>query len=395
MSQSSIYTPTIILMAVAAGICSGSNYFSQPLVHSMSLALNLPESTIAWVPTLAQIAYAVGLLILMPLGDILEKRKLLFILMLLAAIGLLISGFSSHIGLIMLGTIITGLFSISAQLLLPLAASLVPIQYSGRVVGFLISGLMIGILLARSLSGLMSTLFAWNYIYLISGFLLLLIAVLLYKKIPVFPPSQAESYRATLRSLPLIFKQNPRLRVRTYIGFLTFAGISMTFTTMSLLLAPKPYQFSDFSIGLFGLVGIIGTFIANFAGKYIDQGYIHRISLYCSFGLILSWLLFLMLPYSFIFYVAATILIYSSLSAIHVTNQSVVFKLNQPLKSRYNAIYMTGYFLGGAIGTTSGSYVWQHLGWIGVCLLGLCFAILTLICCLKDRPTEILTQKSQ
>ncbi|TCM67525.1 MFS transporter [Acinetobacter calcoaceticus] len=191
----------------------------------MSLALQLPEATIAWVPTVAQIAYACGLLLLMPLGDIVEKRKLLLILMLLAASGLLLSGFSSHIALIIIGTVITGLFSVSAQLLLPLAASLVPMHHSGRVVG------------------------------------------------------------------------------------------------------------------LFGLVGIIDTFIANFAGRYIDRGYIHRISMSCGFGLILSWLLFLLLPLHFIFYILGSILIYASLSAVHVTNQSIVFKLNQQLKSRFNAIY--------------------------------------------------------
>lgn len=384
MASSSIYTPTVVLMAVAAGICSGSNYFSQPLVHSMALELHLSETTIAWIPTLAQIAYACGLLFLMPLGDILEKRRLLFILMLLASLGLLISGFSGHIAFIMLGTVITGLFSVSAQLLLPLAASLVPIQHSGRVVGFLISGLMVGILLARSLSGLMSTLFAWNIIYLVSGFLLLAIAIVLYLKINSFPATQSENYLKTIRSIPIIFKENQRLRRRTYLGFFIFAGISVIFTTMSLLLAPAPYHFSDFTIGLFGFVGIIGTFIANFSGKYIDQGYVHKISICGGFGFILSWLLFSLLPFSFIFYVIGTILIYSCLSAIHVTNQSIVFKLNQKLRSRFNAIYMTGYFTGGAVGTTLASYTWRHFGWNGVCVLGLIFATLTLYYCFRD-----------
>lgn len=186
MMKNALYTPTIILMAIAAGICTGGNYFSQPLIHSISVSLNLTETTTAWVPTLAQITYACGLLFLMPLGDIIEKRKLLFIFMLLASSGLIISGFSHNIYLLLLGTIITGLFSSAAQLLLPLAASLVPIQQSGRVVGFLLSGLMMGVLIARSLSGLMSTLFAWNIIYLVSGFLLLVIAFILHRNIGYF-----------------------------------------------------------------------------------------------------------------------------------------------------------------------------------------------------------------
>ncbi|KKW77886.1 MFS transporter [Acinetobacter sp. Ag2] len=384
MMKNTLYTPTIILMAIAAGICTGGNYFSQPLIHSMSLSLNISDTTTAWVPTLAQITYACGLLFLMPLGDILEKRKLLFIFMLLAAFGLIISGFSHNIYLLMFGTIITGLFSSSAQLLLPLAASLVPVQQSGRVVGFLLSGLMMGVLLARSISGLISTLFAWHVIYLISGFLLLIIAIILYRNIGRFPPTQSENYLKTIHSLPKIFFQNRRLRIRTYIGGLTFACVSLTFTTMSLLLAPAPYFLSDFTIGLFGFVGILGTFVANFSGKFIDQGYIHKISITCGFGLILSWLLFLLLDYHFIFYIFALLILYASLSAVHVTNQSIVFKLNQELRSRFNAIYMTGYFAGGALGTTTGSYAWKHFGWIGVCSLGLVFAILCLYCCISD-----------
>ncbi|HAV6221580.1 MFS transporter [Acinetobacter baumannii] len=388
MMKNALYTPTIILMAIAAGICTGGNYFSQPLIHSISVSLNLTETTTAWVPTLAQITYACGLLFLMPLGDIIEKRKLLFIFMLLASSGLIISGFSHNIYLLLLGTIITGLFSSAAQLLLPLAASLVPIQQSGRVVGFLLSGLMMGVLLARSLSGLMSTLFAWNIIYLVSGFLLLVIAFILHRNIGLFPPTKSENYAKTIRSLPQIFIQNRCLRTRTYIGGFTFACVSLTFTTMSLLLAPAPYFFSDFTIGLFGFVGVLGTFVANFSGKFIDQGYIHKISIYCGIGLILSWILFSLLPYHFAFYIIALLILYASLSAVHVTNQSIVFKLNQELRSRFNAIYMTGYFAGGALGTTAGSYAWKHFGWTGVCILGLIFAVLCIYYCVSDAKNQ-------
>ncbi len=314
--------------------------------------------------------------------------------MLLASIGLIISGFSHNIHLLIFGTVITGLFSSAAQLLLPLAASLVPIQQSGRVVGFLLSGLMMGVLLARSLSGLMSSLFAWNMIYLVSGFLLLAIAIILYRNIGIFPPTRSENYAKTIASLPSIFLHNQRLRTRTYIGGLTFAGVSMTFTTMSLLLAPAPYNFSDFSIGLFGFVGILGTLITNFSGKFIDQGYIHQISMCCGIGMILSWLLFLLLPYHFGFYIIATLLLYASLSAVHVTNQSIVFKLNQQLHARFNAIYMTGYFAGGALGTTTGSYAWKHFGWTGVCILGMIFACLCLIFCRMDAKQTLKTDHS-
>ena len=129
---------------------------------------------------------------------------------------------------------------------------------------------------------------------------------------------------------------------------------------------------------------MLGTFVANFSGKFIDQGYIHKISIYCGVGLILSWVLFSLLPYHFAFYIIALLILYASLSAVHVTNQSIVFKLNQELRSRFNAIYMTGYFAGGALGTTAGSYAWKHFGWTGVCILGLIFAVLCLYYCVRD-----------
>ncbi|MDQ9010507.1 MFS transporter [Acinetobacter gerneri] len=386
--KSQIYTPTIILMAIAIGICAGGNYFSQPLIHSMSVELKLTETTTAWVPTIAQAAYACGLLFLMPLGDILEKRRLLFIMMLLASFGLLISGFSTNIYILLLGTLITGLFSSSAQLMIPLAASLAPANSSGRIVGFLISGLMLGILLARSFAGLLSTLFSWHVIYVICGSILLITTFILYRNISPFPPEKTDKYLHTMQTLYQIFRENSRLRLRAYIGGLTFAGISIIFTTMSLLLAPAPYHFSDFTIGLFGLVGIIGVFLANFTGKFIDKGYAHRISILCGIGLIVSWLFFYSLSYSLIFYVIATVIIYSSLSAIHVTNQSIVYQLSGTAKSRFNAIYMTGYFLGAALGTTTGIYAWRHFGWNGACILGLCYALCCFMLCVVDAFNE-------
>lgn len=292
MRSCSFYTPTLILMAIAAGICSGSNYFSQPLIHSIALSLARPETSVAWIPTCAQISYAIGLLVLMPLGDLLEKRQLVVILMVLAACGLLITGSADRLGWMIVGTILTGLFSVSAQLLLPLAASLVPITQSGRAVGFLISALMLGILLARSLSGLASTLWHWQIIYVISGIALLMNAFMLYRKLDVFPATQRQSYMQTLVSIPVLLKNSPCLARRAALGFLIFASVSMVFTTMSLLLAPAPYHFSDFSIGLFGFVGILGTLVANLAGHHLDEHNVHWISYISAGGFIGSWIFF-------------------------------------------------------------------------------------------------------
>ncbi|MFT4021808.1 MAG: MFS transporter [Acinetobacter sp.] len=381
----SIYTPTILLMAISAGVCAGGNYFSQPLVHSMSQNLRQPETVVAWVPTLAQVAYSIGLLLLTPLGDIVEKRRLVLIFMLLASAGLLLCGALHDFSMLLVGTIITGLFSSASQLLLPLAASSVPLHKSGQAVGFVISAMMLGVLLARSLSGLMSSLFSWYFIYLICSGILLACALVLYRSLDAYPAESKRSYAHTLRNLWNILRQHKRLQLRTLVGAVTFASLSTAFVTMSLLLVPEPFHFSDFHVGLFGMVGIFGAIMANFSGRYIDRGYGYKISLIFSGGMMLSWLLFSLVYHSMLFYGMATILLYASMSAIHVTNQSIVFKLAGSEKSSFNAIYMTGYYWGGALGTSLSVLVWKHFAWNGVCIFGFGLAILGLWLCIKDQ----------
>ena len=169
------------LMAIACGLCAGANYYSQPLIHSIQLYFNMPESQVALTVTFAQVSYALGLLFIVPMGDIVNKIKFIPWLMFCAAIGLLMCAFAVNLPMLWVGTIITGLFSVAAQVLIPLATMAVKPEKTGEVVGFLMSGLLVGLLLSTSLAGLLSNLFNWKLIYFVSAVLMLILAYLLKK----------------------------------------------------------------------------------------------------------------------------------------------------------------------------------------------------------------------
>jgi len=231
--QPGLSSPVLFLMAVASGLCAGGNYFNQPLLHSISLSLNISESQAALTVTMAQVAYAFGLVLLVPLGDMLERRRLAVTLMLLAAIGQFTSGFAANFGMLAAGTIVAGLFSVAAQILVPMAATLAAPGRSGRAVGMVMSGLLTGILTARSVAGLLSGLGGWNTVYRVAGVAMLLLALALRFSLPASRNPTRARYGEVLASLITLVRRFPRLRSRALVGALSFASVSALFSTMA------------------------------------------------------------------------------------------------------------------------------------------------------------------
>ena len=262
-------------MAVACGLCAGSNYFNQPLLHSIATQLQVRDASAALIVTLAQVAYAAGLLLLVPLGDLLERRRLIVTLMLLAALGLFTSGFAHSYAMLALGTLLTGLFSVAAQVLVPLAATLAAPGRSGLAVGLVMSGLLTGILAARSVAGLLSEVGGWTLVYRVAGVAMVAVALALWWVMPVSrnaASAQTQSYGQVLRSLGTLALRHPRLRSRALLGALSFASVSVLFSTMALLLAGPAHRLGDAGIGLVGLAGVAGALMASVAGRMADRG---------------------------------------------------------------------------------------------------------------------------
>lgn len=376
--------PLLWLMAIACGLCAGANYYCQPLISSIQQYYQVPESQVALTVTFAQISYALGLLFIVPLGDMLNKTKLIPFLMLGAAAGLFICASAVNLPMLWVGTIIAGLFSVAAQILIPLATMAVKPEITGEVVGFLMSGLLVGILLSTSIAGLFSDLFHWKMIYIVSGISMLALSFYLRGKLPSLPRLRI-SYTAIFKSMGILLKQEPRLVLRSLTGACAFAAMSMLFSTIALLLTQEPFQLSDVMVGLVTLVGVFGALSTQFIGKWADRGHIKILSwIGCSI-LMGSWLFLYFGAVSLLSYILGYGLINLGLAITHSCNQNVIFRLRPDAKSRVNSLYMTLYFIGGACGSALGVYAWHHGGWSMTCLAGLGLALCATLFALLDQ----------
>ncbi|NNG77219.1 MFS transporter [Acinetobacter sp. ANC 4277] len=371
------------LMAIACGLCAGANYYCQPLISSIQQYYQVPESQVALTVTFAQISYALGLLFIVPLGDMLNKSKLIPFLMLGAAVGLFICASAVNLPMLWIGTIIAGLFSVAAQILIPLATMAVKPEKTGEVVGFLMSGLLVGIMLSTSIAGLLSDLFHWKMIYVVSGIAMLGLSFYLKGKLPSLPRLRI-SYAAIFKSMAILLKQEPHLVLRSLTGACAFAAMSMLFSTIALLLTQKPFQLSDVMVGLVTLVGVFGALSTQVIGKWADRGHIKTLSLIGCSILIGSWLFLYFGAVSLLSYILGYGLINLGLAITHSCNQNVIFRLRPDAKSRVNSLYMTLYFIGGACGSALGVYTWHHGGWSMTCIAGLSLVICSALFALLD-----------
>ena len=279
----------ILLMSVATGLAVASNYYAQPLLDTIARAFNLSASSAGFIVTAAQLGYAAGLLFLVPLGDMFERRMLIVSMTLLAAGGMLITASSQSLTMMIVGTALTGLFSVVAQILVPLAATLASPEKRGKVVGTIMSGLLLGILLARTVAGLLASLGGWRTVYWVASVLMVIMALALWRGLPKVKQENHLNYPQLLASVFSLFTQDKLLRTRALLGCFTFANFSILWTSMAFLLAAPPFNYSEGVIGLFGLAGAAGALGARPAGGLADKGKSHLTTSAGLVLLLLSW----------------------------------------------------------------------------------------------------------
>lgn len=368
--------PALLWMAVACGLCAGGNYYNQALLHSIALHFGVDDAAAGLSVTVAQVAYALGLLCLTPLGDKFERRRMAVGLMLLAAVGHALVGWGSSFGLFMAGTLIAGLFSVASQVLVPMAAALAAPGHAGRNVGLVLSGLLVGILLSRSVAGGLSAWGGWNLVYQATAVAMVLMALCLWRVLPTSRHPQPLPYVQVLRSMGDLLRTQPALRWRTTASALAFASVSVMFATMALVLSAAPLQLSDVHIGLVGLAGVAGALIAQLAGRWADRGKGHALLRLGAVTLLLAWWPLWLGQASVGWFVLGVLVMDLGLQAINVTNQSSIASLLPLARSRMNAVYMTGYFAGASLGSALGVWAWNRAGWLGACCAGVGFAAL-------------------
>lgn len=369
----------ILLMSVATGLAVASNYYAQPLLDTIARAFDLSASSAGFIVTAAQLGYAAGLLFLVPLGDMFERRMLIVSMTLLAAGGMLITASSQSLTMMIVGTALTGLFSVVAQILVPLAATLASPEKRGKVVGTIMSGLLLGILLARTVAGLLASLGGWRTVYWVASVLMVVMALALWRGLPKVKQENHLNYPQLLASVFSLFTQDKLLRTRALLGCLTFANFSILWTSMAFLLAAPPFNYSEGVIGLFGLAGAAGALGARPAGGLADKGKSHITTTAGLVLLLLSWAAIWYGHVSVLALIVGILVLDLTVQGVHITNQTVIYRVKPEARNRLTAGYMTSYFIGGAAGSLISASAWQHAGWSGVCGIGAIVAALNLV----------------
>ncbi|MFK3710320.1 MFS transporter [Leclercia adecarboxylata] len=369
----------ILLMSVATGLAVASNYYAQPLLETIARNFSLSASSAGFIVTAAQLGYAVGLLFLVPLGDMFERRAMIVSMTLLAAGGMLITASSQSLAMMILGTALTGLFSVVAQILVPLAATLASPEKRGKVVGTIMSGLLLGILLARTVAGLLAGIGGWRTVYWVASVLMVVMALALWRGLPKVKSETHLNYPQLLGSVFSLFTHDKLLRTRALLGCFTFANFSILWTSMAFLLASPPFNYSEGVIGLFGLAGAAGALGARPAGGLADKGKSHLTTSVGLVMLLLSWAAIWYGHVSVLALIVGILVLDLTVQGVHITNQTVIYRVKPDARNRLTAGYMTSYFIGGAAGSLISAYAWQHAGWTGVCAVGTVMALVNLL----------------
>ncbi|MGU0172299.1 MFS transporter [Escherichia coli] len=359
----------IVLMSIATGLAVASNSYAQPLLDTIARNFSLSASSAGFI-----VRRAVGLrrrsTVSCSLGDMFERRRLIVSMTLLAAGGMLITASSQSLAMMILGTALTGLFSVVAQILVPLAATLASPDKRGKVVGTIMSGLLLGILLARTVAGLLANLGGWRTVFWVASVLMALMALALWRGLPQMKSETHLNYPQLLGSVFSMFISDKILRTRALLGCLTFANFSILWTSMAFLLAAPPFNYSDGVIGLFGLAGAAGALGARPAGGFADKGKSHHTTTFGLLLLLLSWLAIWFGHTSVLALIIGILVLDLTVQGVHITNQTVIYRIHPDARNRLTAGYMTSYFIGGAAGSLISASAWQHGGWAGVCLAG-------------------------
>ncbi len=386
----------LLLMATATGLAVGGNYLNQPLIDEIARHFSVTVSRAATSVTVAQFAYALGLVLFVPLGDMIDRRKLAVTLFLVSAAGLLTAAASGSFAVMMIGTAIASLFSVAAQVLVPFASELAAPGRGGAAVGTMMTGLLTGILVARAVSGMLSLVGGWKTAYWVLGALLLVMAATLWKMLPEVPAPETFSLTRVPASMGRAWMRYPKVRSRAIISALLFASVSACFATMTPLLAGPPHHLGPGVIGILGLLGVVGAFAAGPVGRMADRGLGNRTVVLGLVILAAGWASMWFATGSVVMFGIGFVLTDLGLQSAHVTNMNVVYAQEPALRSRLNSLYMTMYFIGGSIGSAVAVGLWSRFAWHCVVIAALAFVaaagIVFALERLADRRRRIASQ---
>jgi predicted MFS family arabinose efflux permease len=360
----------VAYLGFAAGATVANIYYSQPLLHAISTHFHSSAALTSTISVATQLGYGSGLLVFVPLGDSVERRTLIVGSIIGTALILLSIAFSATLPFLILVSYLLGLICITPQLIVPYAAGIAEPKARGRTVGIVMSGLLIGILFSRSVSGFIGARAGWQAVYFIAAGGMLLLALMSALVLPAQRPERRIPYRELLASLWPILSQQPVVQRHAIIGALGFGGFSAFWTTLAFYLASRPEHFDSQIAGLFGLVGVAGAMVAPVSGRLSDRFEARIVNGAALAVMALSFIVMGWAHYSLLWLVVGVFLMDAGVQASHISNQTRIYALSSELRNRINAVYMVCYFFGGALGSALGSWAWAQYQWPGVCVTG-------------------------
>ena len=369
----------VSFMAIATGLIVANLYYCQPLVILIAKEFLIAEEKAATITYLTQAGYAIGMFVMVPLGDKLERKKQIQFTTFSAIIALILAATSKSFLMLQIASFLIGAFSIVPQLILPLAATLASPEQRGKVIGTIMSGLLVGILISRTVSGFVGLWIGWRGMFWIAALLCLLIMLVIQKKFPVNRPIFKGTYGQLYNSMFTLIKEQKMLREATLINAVSFAQFGAFWTTMVLLLSEAPFNYNSATIGLFGIVGASGALAAPLVGKLGDKGKPRIIIGYGCVLLLLSFIVFYFSAESLIGLLIGIVFIDVGLQAIHISNQTRIYAFLPEARNRMNTIFMSFSFLGTALGSAFGIWLWNYGKWHAFSVGGIALALLSIL----------------
>ena len=378
MEKTGLSKTQITIMAISAGICVANIYYNQPILKDIALSLHTTEANVGLVSVLAQAGYGFGLFFITPLGDKINRKKLILsmqVLLIAALLGMVF--IENRIGIFAMSLII-GICSVAAQVILPMAASL-ETKNKGKTISIIFSGILIGILAARVFSGFIAEWLGWHFVYAISAVMVFVTMLMIYFSLPSVEANFTGNYKTLLQSALEQLGRFAILRRAALMGALVFGAFCSFWTTLTFHLSGEPFRYKTDQIGLFGLLAIAGALGAPYIGKLIDNGNPAKVQMYTTGLLLFSVLLLYIFPNSLWAILVSVLLLDIGVQATQLINIATIYTLDEKANSRINTIYMTSYFIGGALGTFIGVQCWKYGGWSLVTLQLIAFSLFAFV----------------
>jgi predicted MFS family arabinose efflux permease len=377
-------TFTLWVMTITTGLVVANLYYNQPLLVDIGHTYHVSSAKVGQVSMLTQIGYAVGLFFVVPLADMFERKRLMLIDFAFIVLSLLLTAVAPNINILIIASFLVGASCMVPQLLIPMAAHLAKPHERGKKIGVVMSGLLIGILLSRTLSGFVGAHFGWRTMYYIAAGLMLVMWALVFFLLPAVEPDYKGSYKNLMLSLVHLVRDEPKLRLAALRGALCFACFSAFWCTLTFLLKQNFNMGSDVA-GLFGLVGAFGALAVGVMGRLSDKMDPYHLSSFTLALVVVSFIVFAFSGHSMVGLIIGVVLLDMGLQATHISNQAIIFAINPAARNRINTVYMVTCFIGGALGTFAATQLWYLYQWSGVCIMCIVISIIALLMHLLNR----------